>query len=142
MFSSFGQAIFRGTACVISLVFRIVPQKDRVRVIVYRDDGKILLVRSRFSRQEWALSGGGVNRNESYEQAAVREVLEEIGLKIHNMRYLGKANSHESYAKFSVQVFAAHASNCDIKCNFEIMEARWFNRDYIPKEYTLLTNSL
>ena len=142
MFSSFGQAIFRGTACVISLVFRIVPQKDRVRVIVYRDDGKILLVRSRFSRQEWALSGGGVNRNESYEQAAVREVLEEIGLKIHNMRYLGKANSHESYAKFSVQVFAAHASNCDIKCNFEIMEARWFNRDHLPEEYTLLTNAL
>ena len=141
MFSSFGQAIFRGVACVISLIFRIVPKKDRVRVIVYRDDGKILLVRSRFSRQEWALSGGGVNRNESYEQAAVRETLEEVGLKIHNLRYLGKANSHESYAKFSVRVFAAHASNYDIKCNFEIMEARWFNRDYIPKEYyALYTN--
>ena len=142
MFSSFGQAIFRGTACVISLVFRIVPQKDRVRVIVYRDDGKILLVRSRFSRQKWALPGGGVKHNESYEHAAVRETLEEVGLKIHNLRYLGKANSHESYAKFSVRVFAAHTSDCDIKCNFEIMEARWLNRDYIPKEYTLLTNSL
>ena len=138
IFSSFGRAIFRGTACVISLVFRIVPQKDRVRVIVYRDDGKILLVRSRFSRQKWALPGGGVKHNESYEQAAVREVLEEIGLKIHNLRYLGKANSHESYAKFSVRVFVAHASNYDIKCNFEIMEARWLNRDYLPKEYYAL----
>ena len=68
MFSSFGRAIFRGIACVISLVFRIVPQKDRVRVIVYRDDGKILLVRGRFSRQKWALPGGGVKHNESYEQ--------------------------------------------------------------------------
>ena len=142
MFSSFGRAIFRGIACVISLIFRIVPKKDRVRVIVYRDDGKILLVRGRFSRQKWALPGGGVKHNESYEQAVVREVLEEIGLKIHNLRYLGKANSHESYAKFSVRVFAAHASDYDIKCNFEIMESRWFNRDYLPKEYTLLTNSL
>ena len=142
MFSSFGQAIFRGVACVISLIFRIIPQKDRVRVIVYRDDGKILLVRGRFSRQEWALPGGGVNRNESYEQAAVRETLEEIGLKIYNLRYLGEANSHESYAKFSVRVFVAHASDYDIKCNFEIMEARWFSRDYLPEEYTLLTNSL
>ena len=142
MFSSFGRAIFRGIACVISLIFRIVPKKDRVRVIVYRDDGRILLVRGRFSRQEWTLPGGGVDRNESYEQAAVREVLEEIGLKIHNLRYLGKANSHESYAKFSVRVFAAHTSDCDIKCNFEIMEARWFNRDHLPEEYTLLTNSL
>ena len=50
MFSSFGRAIFRGTACVISLVFMIVLQKDRVRVIVYRDDGDILLVKNRFSR--------------------------------------------------------------------------------------------
>ena len=138
IFSSFVRAIFRGTACVISLVFMIVPQKDRVRVIVYRDDGKILLVRGRFSRQKWALPGGGVKHNESYEQAAVRETLEEIGLNIHNLRYLGKANSHESYAKFSVRVFAAHAYDCDIKCNFEIMEARWFNRDYIPKEYYAL----
>jgi MutT/NUDIX family protein len=142
MFSLFWLAIFRGAACVISLIFRIAPKEDRVRVIVYRDDGKILLVRGRFSRQKWALPGGGVNRNESYEQAAVREVLEEIGLKIHNLRYLGKANSHESYAKFSVRVFAAHASNYDIKCNFEIMEARWFSMDYLPKEYTLLTNAL
>ena len=138
MFSSFERAIFRGVAYVMSLVFRIGSKKDRVRVIVYRDDGDILLVRSRFSRQEWALPGGGVNRNESYEQAAVRETLEEVGLKIHNLRYLGKANSHESYAKFSVRVFAAHAFNCDIKCNFEIMEARWLNMNYLPEEYYAL----
>ena len=138
MFSSFGRAVFRGVAYVMSLVFRIGSKKDRVRVIVYRDDGDILLVRSRFSRQEWALPGGGVNRNESYEQAAVREVLEEIGLRVHNLRYLGKANSHESYAKFSVRVFAAQASDYDIKCNFEIMEARWFNMNYLPEEYYAL----
>ena len=138
MFSSFVRAIFRGTACVISLVFMIVPQKDRVRVIVYHDDGKILLVRGRFSRQKWALPGGGVKHNESYEQAAVRETLEEIGLNIHNLRYLGKANSHESYAKFSVRVFVAHASDYDIRCNFEMMEARWLNMNYLPEEYYAL----
>lgn len=134
----FGRAVFRGIARVMSLVFKLGSKKDRVRVIVYRDDGDILLVKNRFSRQEWALPGGGVKHNESYEQAAVREALEEIGLKIHNLRYLGKANSHESYAKFSVRVFAAHASNCDIKCNFEIMEARWFNMNYLPEEYYAL----
>ena len=138
MFSSFVRAIFRGTACVISLVFMIVPQKDRVRVIVYRDDGKILLVRGRFSRQKWALPGGGVKHNESYEQAAVRETLEEVGLRVHNLRYLGKANSHESYAKFSVRVFVAHASDYDIRCNFEMMEARWLNMNYLPEEYYAL----
>lgn len=141
VFSSFGRAIFRGTAYVMSLVLRIGSKKDRVRVIVYRDDGKILLVRGRFSRQKWALLGGGVKHNESYEQGAARETLEEVGLKIHNLRYLGKANSHESYAKFSVRVFAAHTSDYDIKCNFEIMEARWLNMNYLPEEYyALYTN--
>lgn len=134
----FGRAVFRGIARVMSLVFKLGSKKDRVRVIVYRDDGDILLVKNRFSRQKWALPGGGVKHNESYEQAAARETLEEIGLKIHNLRYLGKANSHESYAKFSVRVFAAHASDYDIKCNFEIMEARWLNMNYLPEEYYAL----
>lgn len=138
MFSSFMRAIFRGIAYIISLVFMIVPQKARVRVIIYRDDGRILLVRGRFSRQKWALLGGGVKYNESYEQAAVGEVLEEVGLKIYNLRYLGKANSHESYAKFSVRVFAAHASDYDIRCNFEMMEAQWLNMNYLPEEYYAL----
>ena len=138
MLSSFGRAIFRGIACVISLIFRIIPQKDRVRVIVYRDDGDILLVKNRFSRQKWALPGGGVKHNESYKQVAVRETLEEVGLKIDNLQYLGKTNSYESYTKFSVRVFVAHASDYDIKCNFEIMEARWLNMNYLPKEYYAL----
>lgn len=138
IFSSFVRAIFRGVAYVMSLVFRIGSKKDRVRVIVYRDDGDILLVKNRFSRQKWALPGGGVKHNESYEQAAVRETLEEVGLRVYNLRYLGKANSHESYAKFSVRVFAAHASDYDIKCNFEIMEARWLNMNYLPEEYYAL----
>ena len=138
MFSVFWWAIFRGIACVMSLVFKLGPKKDRVRVIIYRDDGDILLVKSRFSRQEWSLPGGGVNRNEGYEQAAAREILEEVGIKIDNLRYLGKANSHESYAKFSVRVFVAHASDYDIRCNFEMMEARWLNMNYLPEEYYAL----
>jgi MutT/NUDIX family protein len=138
MFSVFGWAIFRGIACVMSLVFKLGPKKDRVRVIIYRDDGDILLVKSRFSRQEWSLPGGGVNRNEGYEQAAAREILEEVGIKIDNLRYLGKANSHESYLAFPVRVFAACASTQDIKCNFEIIEVRWINGKNIPKEYRKL----
>ena len=138
VFSVFIRAAFRVVARFMSLMFKLGPKKDRVRVIIYRDDGDILLVKNRFSRQKWALPGGGVNRNESYEQAAAREVLEEVGLKIDNLRYLGKTNSHESYTKFSVRVFVAHTSDYAIKCNFEIMETRWLNREYIPKEYYAL----
>lgn len=141
VFSVFMRAAFRVVARIMSLMFKFGQKKDRVRVIVYRDNGDILLVKNRFSRQKWALPGGGVNRNESYEQAAAREVLEEVGLKIDNLQYLGKANSHESYLAFPVWVFSACASTQDIKCNFEMMEARWINGKCIPKEYRTLYTS-
>ena len=106
-------AIYRFLARMLSLIFSIKRGKDRVRVLIYSNDGKVLLVKGRFSRHE------------SYEKAAAREILEEVGINIENLRYLGKVNSYESYKPFPVRVFAATAINQDIKYNFEIIEAKW-----------------
>lgn len=133
-------AIYRFLARMLSLIFSIKRGKDRVRVLIYSNDGKVLLVKGRFSRQQWALPGGGIRRNESYEKAAAREILEEVGINIENLRYLGKVNSYESYKPFPVRVFAATAINQDIKCNFEIIEAKWFAEQYIPEEYDSITD--
>lgn len=133
-------AIYRFLARMLSLIFSIKRGKDRVRVLIYSNDGKVLLVKGRFSRQQWALLGGGIRRNESYEKAAAREILEEVGINIENLRYLGKVNSYESYKPFPVRVFAATAINQDIKCNFEIIEAKWLAEQYIPEEYDSITD--
>lgn len=133
-------AIYSFLARMLSLIFSIKRGKDRVRVLIYSNDGKVLLVKGRFSRQQWALPGGGIRRNESYEKAAAREILEEVGINIENLRYLGKVNSYESYKPFPVRVFAATAINQDIKCNFEIIEAKWLAEQYIPEEYDSITD--
>lgn len=133
-------AIYRFLARMLSLIFSIKRGKDRVRVLIYSNDGKVLLVKGRFSRQQWALPGGGIRRNESYEKAAAREILEEVGINIENLRYLGKVNSYESYKPFPVRVFAATAINQDIKYNFEIIEAKWLAEQYIPEEYDSITD--
>ena len=86
-------AIYRFLARMLSLIFSIKRGKDRVRVLICSNDGKVLLVKGRFSRQQWALPGGDIRRNESYEKAAAREILEEVGINIENLRYLGKVNS-------------------------------------------------
>jgi MutT/NUDIX family protein len=39
-----------------------------------------------------------------------------------------------------VRVFAATAINQDIKCNFEIIEAKWLAEQYIPEEYDSITD--
>lgn len=133
-------AIYRFLARMLSLIFSIKRGKDRVRVLICSNDGKVLLVKGRFSRQQWALPGGGIRRNESYEKAVAREILEEVGINIENLRYLGKVNSYESYKPFPVRVFAATAINQDIKCNFEIIEAKWLAEQYIPEEYDSITD--
>jgi len=58
------------------------PQKMIVVKVVMKSDlGNILLVKPAY-KKTWQLPGGGVNDGESPEQAAVREVKEELGLDI------------------------------------------------------------
>ena len=51
-----------------------------VNVVVVNDEGEILLIR-RTDNDNWAVPGGAVDLGESVAQAAVRETLEESGIK-------------------------------------------------------------
>jgi 8-oxo-dGTP pyrophosphatase MutT (NUDIX family) len=51
-----------------------------VTVVVAREDGAILLIR-RTDNGNWALPGGAIEMRESVADAAVRETLEETGVK-------------------------------------------------------------
>jgi ADP-ribose pyrophosphatase YjhB (NUDIX family) len=51
-----------------------------VNVVVVNDAGEILLIR-RTDNDNWAVPGGAVDLGESVAQAAVRETLEESGIK-------------------------------------------------------------
>ncbi|MDO4781047.1 MAG: NUDIX hydrolase [Candidatus Saccharibacteria bacterium] len=117
-------------------LFVMFARKDRVRVMVVRKNGDVLLVRPYIGRQNWALPGGGVKRGESYEQAAVREVHEEVDIAIDpELRYLGRVLSHESFYPFPVRVYRAMAMNERIRCNGEIIEAQWLPVRELSGEY-------
>lgn len=45
----------------------------------------------------WALTGGHMEFGESIEDTARREVMEEAGVKIKNIRYVGMTNDAEGY---------------------------------------------
>lgn len=117
-------------------LFVMFSRKDRVRAMVFRKNGDVLLVRPYIGRQDWALPGGGVKRGESYEQAAVREVHEEAGIAINSeLHYLGRILSYESFYPFPVRVYQAVATNESIQCNSEIIEAQWLSARELPGEY-------
>lgn len=139
------KSIYRGVGMAAGVMaaplFILFSRKDRVRVMMLRRNGDVLLVRGYIGRQQWALPGGGVKRGESYEQAAVREVCEETGVVIdQELRYLGRALSRESLSResfcaFPVRVYQAVVDDGKLQYNREIIEARWMPIDKIPSEY-------
>jgi 8-oxo-dGTP diphosphatase len=50
--------------------------------VMVDDDGRVLLVHHAYGRLNWELPGGGAEPGESPDETAVREVLEETGLRV------------------------------------------------------------
>ncbi|KAJ5477290.1 hypothetical protein N7539_007434 [Penicillium diatomitis] len=66
-----------------------------VGVFVLNAEGKFILGKRKGSHgaDTWALPGGHLEFGESWETCAEREILEETGLKIRDIRYLTATNS-------------------------------------------------
>ena len=71
----------------------ILKGSDRCYVaLIY--DKKVILVKNWMARDTWRLPGGGVKGNETYEQAVVREVKEELRIVLNPSKLvlLGEGN--------------------------------------------------
>lgn len=101
--------------------------------IVYRDNGDLLLCRHE-GVDLWVLPGGEVGGDESYREAARRELREEAGVAV-SYDGLAIANRirirHDSYETWGLlPVFAARAETEDPSVSDpdgEITEACWFD---------------
>lgn len=62
----------------------------RAGVVVYCASMKSILLihRKKKDKDYWVVPGGGLESNESYEDAAKRELMEELGLSIQEMSEL------------------------------------------------------
>ena len=54
--------------------------RANVGIVVANDHGQVLWARRVGGRDAWQFPQGGINRDESPEQALYRELLEEVGL--------------------------------------------------------------
>ena len=104
-----------------------------VIVAITRGDS-ILLARSvRSTFRHYSLISGYVEVGETLEHAVRREVMEEVGLRLGALRYLGD----QPWGVSGSQMFAfqAEALNDGIRLQeSELSEARWFRRDELEPQ--------
>ncbi|MBR6208310.1 MAG: NUDIX domain-containing protein [Oscillospiraceae bacterium] len=101
-------------------------------------DGKILLQR-RADNGRWGLIGGLLEMNETYEQAALREIREETGLEVELQDFLGIFHNHHMVwsngdaAHVIAAYFTAGIVRGEPRIDEESFELRFFSREEIPE---------
>ncbi|MDX3353923.1 NUDIX hydrolase [Streptomyces sp. ME01-24h] len=105
-----------------------------VSMAIIAHDGAVLMIRRRLAEGEllWAFPGGGVEAGESAEEAAVREVAEEVGLTVAAERVLGERvhpKTQRAMVYTACKVVDGEPSVLDAD---EIAEVAWVKHSEIP----------
>lgn len=119
---------------LLTLGVRLFVPRQRVGValVTFNADEEILLLRHVFhTANPWGLPGGWLARNESPDDGLRREVREELSLGV----TLGPPIqlSHETYPPHLVVAYAGQLDPGPMRLNGEILEARWFRLDSLPR---------
>lgn len=104
--------------------------KKCVGAVVYSGD-KIFLMESP-KWNGWVIPGGRIEEGETEEEALKREIKEELGIEITNIKKLSEtwkepsADFFDSSTKFHFITFSVEAKSTKITTNHEISNYDWF----------------
>jgi ADP-ribose pyrophosphatase YjhB (NUDIX family) len=97
---------------------------------------KLLLIRHTYGHSGWTLSGGGIKKGETKEEAVKREVKEELGLDI-TPEYIGEFTHTTEYKGDTVYCFVVRIEKVEPKIDHgEIREAKWWNINNLPEDHS------
>ena len=108
------------------------PQLATAVIVLIRKGDEVLLVHAKnFRRDFYGLVAGFVETGETLEEAVEREVMEETGLKIKNLKYF--ASQPWPYPSGLMVGFNAEYAEGDIHLQrSELSDGGWFRRDNLP----------
>ena len=108
------------------------PQLATAVIVLIRREDKVLLVHARnFRGDHYGLVAGFVETGETLEEAVQREVMEETGIKITNIRYFG--SQPWPYPCGLMVGFTADYVAGSIHLQAEELSAgAWFTKDELP----------
>ncbi|WP_333571236.1 NUDIX domain-containing protein [Sphingomonas sp.] len=112
------------------------PQTRGVRAIALTPEGQVVLVRHSYI-DGWHLPGGGHERGETAEAAALRELREEVGMVSHGpIRVLGTLQHRPNFRRDTVTLAQVEQVAFVFRPSLEIVEARAFDVDALPPGVT------
>ena len=110
------------------------PRTDQAVIVAVTDGERLLLGRqANWPPRRWSVVAGFVEPGESLEEAVTREVREEVGLAVTNVRYRG--SQPWPFPSSIMLGFHAEAEN-DARIRFdpkELQHAQWFTRADIAR---------
>ena len=115
------------------LYWRLIKAKTRGVMCLIENDGRFLFVRNSYGKGQWTLPGGRVKKRESFEEGVIREVREEVGIKIEKPILLGQYVNHKEGKTDTVSCFYCETASSNCKLDpIEIAEAKWLFLNEVP----------
>jgi 8-oxo-dGTP pyrophosphatase MutT (NUDIX family) len=112
--------------------FIVRPQTRGVKVLIQHGN-LFLFVRLSYAHKSWTFPGGGVNSNETFEEAAIREVKEETGIRLHALTKISEYKTTVEYKHVTVAIFHSSTTIDLFEIDgIEISEACWAPIDSPP----------
>lgn len=114
-------------------------KKIGAAAVILNTEGQILLVKHSYGKNNWDLPGGRSEENESAQETAIREVLEETGLKVKigpltGVYYASKYDMHHF-----VFLATIDSNNKPVPSSTEILECRYYSIEDLPKPISTFT---
>lgn len=106
------------------------PLSVGVRILLIRDQ-KILLVKHVYENR-WYLPGGMVERNETLEQAARREALEEVGAQVRELALFGAYTNRKERRFDHIVVYISKDFDVSGVTDDEIEQWEFFDLQALP----------
>nr|WP_225426259.1 NAD(+) diphosphatase [Levilactobacillus brevis] len=116
---------------------KIYPEISPAIIVAITNGDKILLTKFLTGYKKYALLSGYVEVGETLEDTIKREVSEEVGLSVHNIKYYSSqpwAFTHSLLMGFTAELAELDK---DLAINLEtdeLSKAQWFERDNIPHD--------
>ena len=108
------------------------PHLHPATIVLVRDGNRVLLTRKAdWAPGRYALVAGFVDNGESLEGCVAREIKEEVGVDVKDIRYVGSQN-WPFPSQMMIGFVATYAGGDVVIDHDELDDARWFPCDALP----------